>query len=243
MRRSALSTVLLLSALSCSGSKDDSASADGSSDGADGATDGADGGDGAADGQDGAADGADGSTDGADGGTTDGADGGTTDGSDGGGGGDGGGGPWDQVQRSGYSFNQIDYAWDGGETLVVPGADGGDPACVVEASTGGNLNEGHDCAACDDAWDVRVYSYAGTGPLCADLGLDDSREVVRSWGYAASAPHDGGTLAHALFAKNPDGDWVIVGQATVPGATYSVEYVLFDGQPAWERPEAPEPTR
>ena len=240
MRPSSLCTVLLLSALACSGSKADSASADGSSDGSDGTTDGQDGADGTADGQDGSADGADGgSTDGADGGSTDGADGGTTDGGDGG----DGGGPWDQVERSGYSYNPIDYSWDGGETLVVPGADGGDPACVVEASTGGNLSTTHDCSVCDQAWELQVYSYAGTGPLCADLGLDESREIVRSWGYAASTSHDGATLTDALLAKNPDGDWVVVGQATIPGAAGQVDYVFFAGQPAWERPEAPEPTR
>ena len=237
MRFAPISIALLLGALACSGSKGDSGAAAGGADGGDGTTEGGDGADGSTDGGDGAdgsTDGADGSTDGADG-STDGADGST----DGGDGGDGGG-PWDQVERSGYSYNPIDYSWDGGETLVVPGADGGDPACVVEAGTSGNLSTTHDCAACDAAWELRVYSSAGTGPMCADLGLDDAREVIRSWGYAASAPHDGGSLTDALFAKNPDGDWVIVGQAAVPGASLQVEYVLFAGEPTWERPEAPE---
>jgi hypothetical protein len=106
----------------------------------------------------------------------------------------------------------------------------------VESSTGGNTATPTGCTDCTLGWSVSVYHYAGTGSDCAVFGLDQTWQVTRTLGYAPSTTHDGATVTDALLAQDGAGTWRVIGQATTPGTTYTVEYTLFEGAPRFERP-------
>jgi len=133
-------------------------------------------------------------------------------------------------QRSGFSYDPINYGWDGGESVEIQ--DGkGNLLCLFEFGT---YSKGArtDCADCIEAWDVGFYGYTGTGTACDDYSY--TKKFTRGMGYATVVEYDGVTYIDALMGFDTAAKlWRPIGDIIFTGAN-PVNYTIVDGEPAWE---------